>query len=147
MRAARKNHSDDRIEKLLAVPRYAEALEECDVRPRSQLITSRRAWRREFQKWQEGVQDMSDDEIEVPVSRRKTKLLPRSLKLLFGGKVTTPVDDVWAEKEAQQERRRKDPEYVKEAACMSALGSLGDDLSDSSSSDEEDDPLDKSYRP
>ncbi|KAF5347675.1 hypothetical protein D9758_014844 [Tetrapyrgos nigripes] len=110
-RKPRKNHDEERLSKLLEVPAYAEAIEEPDPDQnhdsgsfRSQLITNRKQWRREFVKWGEearkqeesqpdDLSDGEDDELDnvsnfVPaLPTGKRTWLPRSLALLFGGKV------------------------------------------------------------
>lgn len=98
IRKPRSNHNEERVSKLLAVPRYAETFdgdnEESDgehVRQRRpQLVRSRKDWRREFCKWQKEAQrhdadsgdDSNDEESEPP--QGNGNWLPRSMKLLFG---------------------------------------------------------------
>ncbi|EJD40382.1 hypothetical protein AURDEDRAFT_170564 [Auricularia subglabra TFB-10046 SS5] len=70
-------------------------------KPRSGLITSAAAWRKEFAKWQQemadadGVSDEDGPEAQEPSAaaiKRAKSLFPRSLALLFGGKAARPAD-------------------------------------------------------
>ncbi|EJD43092.1 hypothetical protein AURDEDRAFT_167769 [Auricularia subglabra TFB-10046 SS5] len=80
-RTGRKNHKETRVEQLLAVPRYAEALdgdvqEDGDREPeqpaapaRSSLVTSSAAWRRELSRWKARRDDEdSGDEDATPTA-------------------------------------------------------------------------------
>jgi hypothetical protein len=96
-RQARRNHSDDRVAELLAVPRYADILEneadpdeDKDGGSRSPIITSGKSWRHVIEGWRKTEQDAdSDSDTDAPETSGGTQsrsLLPRSLELLFGGK-------------------------------------------------------------
>lgn len=96
----RKNHDDERAEKLLAVPRYADALEASASEPdddtaqpvrrsgrRAQLVKSAKDWRREMAKWQadEKARELeaeSDSETDAGPARGRS-LVPCTLERLF----------------------------------------------------------------
>ncbi|KAL0566357.1 hypothetical protein V5O48_015656 [Marasmius crinis-equi] len=87
-RKPRENHNEERLSKLLEVPRYAEALDG----PDEDLVDSGSHWRREFVKWGERarMEDTEGDEDNgeglFTTTTTASKWLPRSLALLFGGK-------------------------------------------------------------
>ncbi|THU97324.1 hypothetical protein K435DRAFT_965546 [Dendrothele bispora CBS 962.96] len=118
LRKPRQNHDEERLSKLLEVPRYAEILdsegqEGTNTRTRqSQLVTNRKQWRREFAKWveearrqDEEASDMDDSSSSVSnqAGGSTRSWLPRSLDLLFGGK---PVQDQGMDFEGFGHRRR-----------------------------------------
>ncbi|KAJ7915879.1 hypothetical protein B0H13DRAFT_2452234, partial [Mycena leptocephala] len=99
-REKRKNHADDRVKDLLAVPRYADALESGDeaednpVRPRQVLVKSREGWRKVFLKWVMDARDNDgnsgdEDDTPAPVSGN---WLPLPLSKLFGEDAPRPAD-------------------------------------------------------
>ncbi|EJD32807.1 hypothetical protein AURDEDRAFT_178096 [Auricularia subglabra TFB-10046 SS5] len=109
-RTGRKNHKESRVEQLLAVPRYAEALdgdilaasgdtngtgEDSESVRKSTLVTSSAAWRREVARWK-AAEDETDDEEDAQEtsdsSRRSKSFFPRSLALLFGGAAKRPAN-------------------------------------------------------
>jgi hypothetical protein len=102
-REKRKNHSEDRVDGLLAVPRYADVLDGVgceDSDPagvESFLVTSRRSWRREMTKWREDEREndeIEDDEHHAQAlnGQRGRRWLPCSLATLFGGNVKRPLE-------------------------------------------------------
>ncbi|KAJ7227341.1 ribonuclease H-like domain-containing protein [Mycena pura] len=106
-RDGRKNHDDDKVKSLLAVPRYAEALlsdtddsDEEGAERVSVVVRSRAAWRRQMVKWQEELREAEEEEEEeeeksgesgedkapiAPRTRRVRPWLPISLSNLFSG--------------------------------------------------------------
>ena len=109
---------------LLAVPRYADLLEE-DVREeeglQSALVKSRDGWRKEMTKWvqdehRRGTDSDSDGEElrNVMYGRQRSKWLPRSLELLFGGRKDVDIDE-------QLRRVRRREAYTEEARLMELL--------------------------
>ncbi|KAJ7912030.1 hypothetical protein B0H13DRAFT_2478538 [Mycena leptocephala] len=99
-REKRKNHADDRVKDLLAVPRYADALESGDeaednpVKPRQVLVKSREGWRKVFLKWVMDARDNDgnsgdEDDTPAPVSGN---WLPLPLSKLFGEDAPRPAD-------------------------------------------------------
>jgi hypothetical protein len=107
-RGKRKNHDNANGTGLLAVPRYADLLEEGHTsdkesglsKPRSGLVKSRDGWWREMAKWvqEERVRgedsDSDGEELgNVMYGRQRSKWLPRSLELLFGGRKEVDVDE------------------------------------------------------
>jgi hypothetical protein len=98
-RQARRNHSDDRVAELLAVPCYADILEneadpddDNDGGSKSPIITSGKSWRQVIEGWRKTEQDPDlDPDSDAPETGRgapSRSWLPRSLELLFGGKAT-----------------------------------------------------------
>jgi hypothetical protein len=101
----RKNHEDNRVWELLAVPQYADILE-CGAAdeegndgetPKSTLVTSASAWRRELAKWvEEEREDDSEDDTDEPGGastsggHRVRPWLPCSLATLFTGESKQP---------------------------------------------------------
>ncbi|KAJ3970340.1 hypothetical protein EV361DRAFT_869347, partial [Lentinula raphanica] len=131
-RIARKNHSEDRVGKLLQVPRYGEVLQETNEdAQRSTLVTNRRKWRAEMAKWKEDVQ--RHDEIlgnnpeagplPLPETGRQSRSwLPRSLALLFGGSaIGTQVSD------GGRPRRARRGAYSEEQLLMELLAQEKED--------------------
>lgn len=130
-RKKRKNHKGSKLSQLLAVPRYADLLEdgEADLnmgengqeisRPTSVLVKSRTGWQKEMAKWVHNEQESSEpDDIddELPTAtygRQRSKWLPRSLELLFGGRKET--------EDAQMRRIRRQQAYTEEAQLMELL--------------------------
>jgi hypothetical protein len=126
-RGKRENHEKSKLGELLAVPRYADLLEdageadrECDEEPaQSILVKSREGWRKEMAKWiqQEREQEDSedgDDVADTVYGRARSKWLPRSLDLLFGGRKESDVDQ-------QPRRARRQQAYMEEARLMELL--------------------------
>ncbi|KAJ7206663.1 ribonuclease H-like domain-containing protein [Mycena pura] len=112
-REPRKNHDDSRVAELIAVPKYADILENEDPaddntaeRVSSRLVNSRAAWRKLFTSWavsarqeeMEAEEDEEESAMTVPHTASRKKWLPRSLSLLFGGKI---------QKEPETRRPRK----------------------------------------
>ncbi|KAJ6558658.1 hypothetical protein B0H10DRAFT_1846650 [Mycena sp. CBHHK59/15] len=65
----RKNHDEDQVKLLLAIPRYAEALlSDTDdsgdegAEKTSVVVKSRAAWRKQLGKWQEELREAEEDE-------------------------------------------------------------------------------------
>ena len=131
-RAKRKNHDPNGVLQLLAVPRYADLLEnDADMaedegepaplnpKPQSGLVKSRAAWRKEMAKWVQEEQARSndsdgDDLGDVIYGRQRSKWLPRSLELLFGGRKETSIDE-------QMRRAHRRQAYTEEARLMELL--------------------------
>ncbi|KAF5387115.1 hypothetical protein D9615_001638 [Tricholomella constricta] len=104
-RVKRQNHDQRKVAELLAVPRYADLLEEDDnssednepaERRRSGLIKSREAWQGEMAKWIQDEQAQSDDDDDevanAAYGKKRSKWLPRSLNMLFAGRKETDID-------------------------------------------------------
>lgn len=124
-RSKRHNHDDAKVDGLLAVPRYAELVNNFDddtedgvERAPSVLVVSWSGWRREMAKWvqKEKEKDDKDDEelASVVYGRRWSKWLPRSLELLFAGRAETDVNK-------QLERTRRQNAHTEEACLMELL--------------------------
>ena len=129
-RAHRKNHDQTKVAQLLAVPRYADLLdddatgeneEEQLNRPKQQpaLVKSRAGWRKEMAKWfteEQARSDNSDDDdlANVTYGRQHSKWLPRSLELLFGGQKVTSIDE-------QVRRAHRRQAFTEEARLMELL--------------------------
>ncbi|KAK7440943.1 hypothetical protein VKT23_016719 [Stygiomarasmius scandens] len=116
VRKARKNHSDDRVDELLSVPRYAtlirEEVADDAVQPAYIVVNSRQKWRAELKKWVEQAQlfdqEMNDDSIAPPLPEGTTRAwLPRSLEMLFGG--AKPVEPDNPLQQRLTRRRREVP--------------------------------------
>jgi hypothetical protein len=104
-----KNHDPTGISQLLAVPWYADLLEddaeasandkEPNPKPRSGLVKSRAGWRREMANWVQDEQMRSDDSDSddlgdaTSTCQRHSKWLPRSLALLFGKEKEVSTDE------------------------------------------------------
>ncbi|KAF9066635.1 hypothetical protein BDP27DRAFT_1423666 [Rhodocollybia butyracea] len=92
IRKPRQNHSVDRVSKLLEVPRYGDLVtgDDLDGRLGSALVTSRRHWRAELNRWKEDAQ--GHDELYAPPpplpQGASRAWLPRSFNLLFGQLIT-----------------------------------------------------------
>lgn len=98
-----QNHDQNRVAKLLKVPRYADLLEDDDGAdanrdgeelsgPQLGLVRSCEGWQKEMAKWVEEEQvrssDTDSDEEEVQnimYGCQRSRSLPRSLELLFAG--------------------------------------------------------------
>ncbi|KAG6839582.1 hypothetical protein C0991_001300 [Blastosporella zonata] len=114
----RQNHDKANVAELLAVPRYADLLENGEVggsheqegsAPLSGLVKSHNGWQMEMAKWVQEEQaqildfDKSDNELaNVMYGCKRLKWLPQSLELLFGGSKETDVD-----KQLRQIRRQQ----------------------------------------
>ncbi|KAJ6534826.1 hypothetical protein B0H19DRAFT_1271523 [Mycena capillaripes] len=120
-RDGRKNHDEDQIKLLLAVPRYAEALlsdtddsDDEGAERISVVVKSRAAWQKQMAKWQEELRveedeggnsggeksdDNEDDDLPAtiaptaPCVRRPRTWLPISLANLFSGMVGRPIGE------------------------------------------------------
>ncbi|KAJ6481303.1 ribonuclease H-like domain-containing protein [Mycena vitilis] len=109
-RAPRTVHDPTKVAGLMSVPRYADALEDDgdeddggDGSRPSKLVKTAATWRVELERWIGEALVEEDDESDgagsraVPIlpqkapGKAKSKFLPRSLALLFGGKVKNPV--------------------------------------------------------
>lgn len=114
---------------LLAVPRYADILEDdADMdtsededlqnpKARSGLIKSRSGWRKGMAKWIQEEQELDEDEEELEnciYGRQRSKFLPRSLELLFAARKETDIDE-------QLRRTRRCQAYTEEARLMELL--------------------------
>ncbi|KAJ6461535.1 ribonuclease H-like domain-containing protein [Mycena vulgaris] len=111
-RGKRKNH--DSVEKLLAVPRYRDLLEDQDAEDESDrgrpLVSSSAKWRIEMAKWIASVReadlmdaensevdsDADDEDAHPKIPAKKSKWVKTSLAVLFGGpdakvKLTTRI--------------------------------------------------------
>jgi hypothetical protein len=133
-RGKRKNHDESKVADLLAVPRYADLLEEAansgdeeegTSKARSGLVKSREGWRNEMARWVQMEQersensdsddDNSDGELGNAIyGRQRSKWLPRSLELLFGGRKETDIDE-------QLRRGLRRQAYSEEARLMELL--------------------------
>jgi hypothetical protein len=128
-RAKRKNHDPTGVSQLLAVPCYADLLEDDadasgdevelpSTKSQSGLVKSRAGWRKEMTKWVQEEQARSDDSDDNDLGeithRRRSKWLPRSLELLFGGRKETNVDE-------QRRRANRRQVYTEEARLMELL--------------------------
>lgn len=138
-RQKRQNHKAARVSELLAVPRYADIVEDeaadldgdDDEHPGSSrpsgLIKSREKWRQELAKWihdERAQESDTDDEQEertgtfdIPQNQPRrggAKWLPRSLDLLFGGRKEADID-------VQMRRIRRQTAYTEEARLMELL--------------------------
>ncbi|KAK7015735.1 hypothetical protein R3P38DRAFT_2543461, partial [Favolaschia claudopus] len=113
-RTKRKNHEDSRVQQLLTVPRYADAIlsdtddSENEGGRRSVVIRTSTAWRRQVAEWQAETRELDaavsdpeedDDDEELPPSvplpapgRRRTQRswFPTTLASLFGGQIDNP---------------------------------------------------------
>lgn len=108
-RDKRKIHDEASVTDLLAVPRYTDLLEEEPhasgdeeglSKRQSALIKSREGWRKEMGKWIQEERVCSDDSDSdgeelgnATYGRQRSKWLPRSLELLFGGRKEVDVDE------------------------------------------------------
>jgi len=116
------------VGELLAVPRYADLLEDNGGTSESEdesskrlsgMVKSREGWRKEMARWvqEEQARSGSDDDEELGNSTygcQRSKWLPRSLELLFGGRKETDVDE-------QMRRVRRRQAYTEEARLMELL--------------------------
>jgi hypothetical protein len=100
----RKNHNDNCVKELIAVPCYANALESDDeeddgntgtIRPRQVLVKSKEIWRKVLLKWVldawEADGHSEDEEADEPV-RACENWLPLPLSKLFGEDAPRPAD-------------------------------------------------------
>jgi len=129
-RKKRKNHEGKKVAELLKVPRYADVLEKyvdtnedgdgSSRRPQSALVRSREGWRKEMARWVQEEQARSEDSDEgeellnIAYGRQRSKWLPRSLELLFGGRKELDIDE-------QLRRTRRRQAYTEEAQLMELL--------------------------
>ncbi|KAJ6607068.1 hypothetical protein B0H10DRAFT_2073320, partial [Mycena sp. CBHHK59/15] len=106
-RGKRKNHDESRVAKLIAVPRYADALESgeedsdddhgVNPRPRSVLVNSACAWRKVHRKLMLEARDLPDDDdalkdLVARMGASSAKWFPRPLSKLFGGQIKRPFE-------------------------------------------------------
>jgi hypothetical protein len=132
-RGKRKNHDDTNVADLLTVPRYADLLEEDthsadgvegSSKPQSGLVKSRDGWREEMAKWvqEERAHTDSDDEElgNATYGRQRSRWLPKSLELLFGGRKEVDVDE-------QLRRVSRRQAYTEEARLMELLADEEED--------------------
>ncbi|KAF9566803.1 hypothetical protein CPC08DRAFT_682210 [Agrocybe pediades] len=128
-RNKRQNHESSKVGSLLEVPRYADIIDDDNVDEEGNeepvLVKTRADWRREMGKWVKGVRDAAADDNEdggeemfadTVYGRSRSKWLPRSLGLLFGGR-----DVVQADGDEQQRRIRRRTAYSEEARLMELL--------------------------
>ncbi|KAF8881821.1 hypothetical protein CPB84DRAFT_1871987 [Gymnopilus junonius] len=116
---------------LLTIPRYADLLEEgvgvsedggeeSSLRAQSGLVKTRESWQKEMVKWvqkQGEHDDEESDEDELPTrvyGKGRSKWLPRSLDLLFGGHKETSAEE-------QTRCLRRQQAYTKEVRLMELL--------------------------
>ncbi|KAF8883349.1 hypothetical protein CPB84DRAFT_1750692 [Gymnopilus junonius] len=135
--AKRKNHNDAKVAELLAVPRYADLVEEeanlSDEKEegiskvQSGLVKSHEGWQKEMAKWVqmewEHSDDSDDDDDELGntmYGHQRSKWLPRSLELLFGGRKETDIDE-------QLRRGLRRQAYSEEARLMELLANEEED--------------------
>ena len=130
-RAQRKNHDQTKVSQLLAVPRYADLLESADTSedegeqrnpmPQSALVKSHAGWRKGITKWirEEQARDDSDDDelANLAYGHQRSKWLPRSLELLFGGQKEVGIDEQMRRAQAAQRRQA----FTEEARLMELL--------------------------
>ena len=127
-----QNHEKARVAELLAVPRYADLLEDAaagetskieeqskqPLASESGLVKSREGWRKEMAKWVQEEQERSDDDSDELANKayghKRSKWLPRSLDLLFAGRKEADVDQ-------QMQRVRRQQAYTEEARLMELL--------------------------
>ncbi|GLB45578.1 putative protein of unknown function (DUF 659) [Lyophyllum shimeji] len=122
-----QNHDKAKVAELLAVPRYADMLDEdgdtsedegVPAKPQSGLVKSRAAWRKEMAKWVQEEQDRSEDDgddlADITYGRQRSKWLPRSLDLLFAGRKETDIDE-------RVRRIRRQQAYTEEVRLMELL--------------------------
>ena len=124
-----KNHDPTGISQLLAVPWYADLLEDgTDVseneeepvlKPWSGLVKLGAGWCKEMAKWVQDEQARSDDSDsndlgDAATRRQCSKWLPRSLALLFGGEKERSTDE-------QARWARQHQAYTKEVRLMELL--------------------------
>ncbi|KAF8209248.1 ribonuclease H-like domain-containing protein [Mycena galopus ATCC 62051] len=103
-REKRKNHDDARVAELVAVPQYADIIDNGDeseeegVGSRG-LVNSRGAWRKVHAKWvvearlaemDIDAESESTDVLEPPAPLGTQKWLPCTLEKLFGGEINRP---------------------------------------------------------
>ncbi|KAJ7754674.1 ribonuclease H-like domain-containing protein [Mycena maculata] len=120
-RGARKNHADSRVQTLLSVPRYADAIlsdtddSDDEGGKMSVVVRTSGAWRKQVAEWQAEMRELdmvsdndgTDDEDEdedpppsvsippqnpAPARRRAPRSwFPTTLALLFGGTIEKPI--------------------------------------------------------
>ncbi|KAJ7166407.1 ribonuclease H-like domain-containing protein [Mycena crocata] len=121
-REKRKNHDDDRVKDLIAVPRYADALEsgseDTDTnvpgKRRQVLVKTKRGWQKEFLKWVMASREAEAAEEEdppQPAASGSRKWLPLPFSKLFGDDAPRPVDH----------RRIRRPTFDREQLLMELL--------------------------
>ncbi|KAJ6549409.1 ribonuclease H-like domain-containing protein [Mycena vulgaris] len=129
-RGKRKNH--DSVEKLLAVPRYRDLLEDQDAEDESDrgrpLVSSSAKWRIEMAKWIASVReadlmdaensevdsDADDEDAHPKIPAKKSKWVKTSLAVLFGG----------PDAKAKLTTRIPAKEFMAEARLMHALAQV-----------------------
>ena len=105
---------------LLEDEAYTSGEEEGLPKPRSGLVKSRDGWRKEMRKWVQEERARSDADSDgeelgsAMYGRQRSKWLPRSLELLFGGQKEVDVDE-------QLRRVRRREAYTEEARLMELL--------------------------
>ncbi|KAK7041329.1 DUF659 domain-containing protein, partial [Favolaschia claudopus] len=134
LREGRKNHDERRVGELIAIPKYADLVEDTaelgtdddvdgEERVSSRLVNSRAAWRKVYTSWAVDacVEEMAEEEeidisATVPVPEgRPSKWLPRPLGKLFGGTASKPLE------------RRQRKEVSEEALYMELLAAAHSD--------------------
>jgi hypothetical protein len=131
-RMSRKNHIS--TTELLAVPRYADLLDDDDsdtvsgdqplpleAMPSSKVIKHRSQWRVEMRKWIEEQWDSDEEEVGPEVSastgQRVRRWLPKTLSDLFDGEPKRPL----------QRRARNQHAFDEEALLMELLAQEEED--------------------
>ncbi|KAF8163867.1 ribonuclease H-like domain-containing protein, partial [Mycena galopus ATCC 62051] len=100
-REGRENHTDSRVQTLLAVPRYADAIlsdtddSENEGEKVSVVLRTSAAWRKQVAKWQEEMRELdavADNEGLPPARHRhRRSVFPTTLAALFGGIIQNPI--------------------------------------------------------
>ncbi|KAG6888520.1 hypothetical protein C0992_008318 [Termitomyces sp. T32_za158] len=136
-REKRQNHKQKKAAELLAVPRYADLVEEGGDdgdekdgtgESKSSLVKSSQGWRKEMAKWvckeqQQSNNELDDGLLDTVYGRQRSKWLPRSLDLLFGGQKEADSD-----MDEQMRRVKRRHAYTEEARLMELLADEeGDD--------------------
>ena len=102
---------------LLEDEAYTSGEEEGLLKPQSGLVKSHDGWRKEMRKWVQEERARSDADSDgeelgsAMYGRQRSKWLPRSLELLFGGQKEVDVDE-------QLRRVRRREAYTEEARLM-----------------------------
>ncbi|KAK0236469.1 hypothetical protein EDD85DRAFT_791772 [Armillaria nabsnona] len=129
-------HAADHVKELLAVPCYADAIEEGaetedetkERSRRSVLVASRSAWRRELERWKkEGELEL----VPLPAQQRRG-WLPAKLSTLFGGTAPHPIEHPHRRQFDREELLMEllAAEYSDESPDDGALEGSGDDFED-----------------
>ena len=120
------NHDKSNVSELLAVPRYADLVEEDAETSEEEpghgktqpgVVKSREGWWKEMKKWVEEERDQSDDDGEladIAYGHQWSKWLPQSLDLLFAGRKVTDIDE-------QLRKAWRRQAYTQEAQLMELL--------------------------